>query len=101
MVAAEIDLTLFGQRMNFGFRFDLQNPFRSITSAKDSGLYTYKEGVKQQTGRTIFDPYDPPNPFSDFDLTGRNVLHFFINTCSVFVIDFQYYFQACMSENVW
>ncbi len=70
MVAAEIDMTLFAQRFHFGFEFDLQHPFRSITSAKDSGMYKYKQGVKQPRTSVMYNAYDPPNPFTDFDLTG-------------------------------
>jgi len=69
MVGAEVDLTLFGKRFYFGFRFDLKNPFRSITSAKDSGMTRYKKGVKQKRTATTYDPYDKPNPFGDFDLS--------------------------------
>ena len=71
MVAAEIDLTLFGNRMHFGFEFDLKNPVRSILSAKDSSMYKYKEGVRQSKTATEFNAYDRPNPFSDFDLAGE------------------------------
>eukprot|EP00794_Sanderia_malayensis_P009954 gene9954-10974_t len=70
MVAAEIDLTVFGSRMQFGFQFDLNNPGSSVTSAADTGLYNYKQGVKQSRTTASFDPYDPPNPFTDFDLGG-------------------------------
>ncbi len=71
MVGAEIDLTLFGNRMQFGFSFDLNNPGGSITGAKDSGMYKYKQGVKQARTTASFEPYDPPNPFTDFDLSGK------------------------------
>ncbi|XP_065060118.1 uncharacterized protein LOC135687479 [Rhopilema esculentum] len=72
MVAAEIDLTIFGNRMHFGAQFSLNDPVGSIISAKDSALYNYKEGVKQaRTSVVSYDPYDPPNPFSDFDLSGH------------------------------
>jgi len=71
MVAAEIDLTLFGNRMYFGFAFDLKNPFRSISSAGDGSLYRYKQGVRQLRTELTYNPYDRPNPFSDFDLTGK------------------------------
>ena len=70
MIAAEIDLTLFAQRMHFGFEFDLQHPARSILSAKDSGMYKYKKGLKQPRTSVMYNAYDPPNPFTDFDLTG-------------------------------
>ena len=76
MIAAEIDLTLFGNRMHFGFSFDLNNKFKSITSAKDSGMYKYKQGVKQVRTSASFNAYDPPNPFTDFDLAGNR--HFLI-----------------------
>ena len=71
MVAAEIDMTLFAQSYHFGFEFDLKHPFRSITSAKDSGLYKYKQGMKQPRTSAMYNAYDPPNPFTDFDLTGK------------------------------
>ena len=72
MVAAEIDLTLFGNRMHFGFQFSLNDPVASIISAKDTGMYNYKEGVRQaRTSVNSYDPYDPPNPFTDFDLSGK------------------------------
>ena len=74
MVAAEIDLTIFGNRMHFGAQFSLNDPVGSIISAKDSALYNYKEGVRQaRTSVVSYDPYDPPNPFSDFDLSGEGV----------------------------
>ena len=76
MVAAEIDLTLFANRMHFGFRFSLDDPVASIISAKDTGIYNYKEGVRQaRTSVTSLDPYDPPNPFTDFDLSGNVIQH--------------------------
>ena len=70
MVAAEIDMTLFAQRFHFGFEFDLKHPARSILSAKDSGMYKYKKGLKQPRTSVMYNAYDPPNPFTDFDLTG-------------------------------
>uniref|UniRef100_A0A7M5WWB1 Hemicentin-1 n=2 Tax=Clytia hemisphaerica TaxID=252671 RepID=A0A7M5WWB1_9CNID len=70
MVGAAIDLTLFGNRMYFEFQFDLKNPVRSITNAKDGSLYRYKKGVRQLRTELTFNPYDNPNPFSDFDLGG-------------------------------
>ena len=70
-MAAEIDLTLFGNRMYFGFKFDLKNPFRSISSAGDGSLYRYKQGVRQLRTELTYNPYDRPNPFADFDLTGK------------------------------
>ena len=78
MVAAEIDLTLFGNRMYFGFAFDMKNPVRSIASAKDGSLYRYKQGVRQLRTELTFNPYDRPNPFSDFDLAGK-IFMFLIN----------------------
>ena len=71
MVAAGIDMTLFGIRMAFGFRFDLKNPVQSIFNAKDTGMYDYKVGVRQKRTSLTFNPYDNPNPFSDFDLGGN------------------------------
>lgn len=57
--------------MYFGFTFDLNNPVRSILSAKDGALYRYKTGVRQLRTGPTFDPYDQPNPFADFDLAGK------------------------------
>ena len=71
MVGAEIDLTVFGKRMYFGFTFDLKNPYRSITSAKDGSMYRYKQGVRQLRSGPTYNPYDRPNPFADFDLAGN------------------------------
>ena len=76
MVAAGIDLTLFGVRLAFGFRFDLKNPVRSIFSAKDTGMHDYKAGVSQKRTSLTFNPYDNPNPFSDFDLGGMIYIFF-------------------------
>ncbi|XP_066934153.1 uncharacterized protein [Clytia hemisphaerica] len=70
MVGAGIDLTLFGNRMYFEFQFDLKNPLRSITNAKDGSLYRYKQGVRQLRTELTYNPYDRPNPFADFDLAG-------------------------------
>ncbi|XP_047124114.1 uncharacterized protein LOC101237974 isoform X1 [Hydra vulgaris] len=70
MVGAAIDLTIFGQRQYFEFQFDLKNPVQSIMNAKDGGLYRYKEGVRQLRTAPTFSPYDRPNPFSDFDISG-------------------------------
>ena len=86
MVAAEIDLTLFAQRMHFGFEFDLQHPARSILSAKDSGMYKYKKGLKQPRKSVMYNAYDPPNPFTDFDLTGKiNLSINLLLNCSLWI----------------
>ena len=71
MVTAEIDMTLLGYRMYSDFKFDLKNPFRSIKSAGDGSLYRYKEGVRQLRTELTYNPYDRPNPFSDFDIPGK------------------------------
>ena len=78
MVAAEIDMTLFAQRFHFGFEFSLKQPARSILNAKDSGMYKYKKGMKQARTSVSYNAYDPPNPFTDFDLTGIITLIQFI-----------------------
>lgn len=65
-------MMIFGQRFYTGVRFNLHDPFGSLKSTGDVATDWYKNRMnpKERTD-TEKNYYDNPNPFVDFEMSGK------------------------------
>ena len=70
--AAGVDFTIFGKRLYLRMNINLRDPSAAIKSTASKGVDTYKEkGNPKSKTDTDERVYDDPNPFSDFELSGK------------------------------
>ena len=69
---AAVDLTIFGKRLYLALGFNLKDPAGSIKFGADKSTEWYKDKMnkKDATG-TAENYYDNPNPFADFEMSGK------------------------------
>lgn len=69
---AAVDLIIFGKNLYLSLSFDLNDPVGSLKLGADSSTEWYKDNMnKENPTDTSTNYYDNPNPFVDFQLTGK------------------------------
>ena len=69
---AAVDLSIFGKNLYLAVAFDLKDPVGSIQVGADRSLSWYKDKMnKENPTDTSRNYYDNPNPFVDFQLSGK------------------------------
>ena len=71
---AAVDLTIFGKRLYLALGFSLTNPLASLRGGASKATNWYKDKMNPK-GRTDTEKqyYDKPNPFADFEMSGKSV----------------------------
>ena len=69
---AAVDLIIFGKRLYLAIAFDLKDPVGSVRSGADTSLEWYKDKMNNKGATdTETNYYDNPNPFADFQNSGK------------------------------
>jgi len=73
---AAADLTIFGKRLYLALGFSLTNPIESLRGGANKATNWYKDKMNPK-GRTDTekDYYDKPNPFADFEMSGKLMIY--------------------------
>ena len=70
--AAAIDLTIFGKRLYLSMNIDLKNPATAIKNAGSKSVDHFKNKANPKSKTDVNERvYDSPNPYSDFELSGK------------------------------
>ena len=70
--SAAVDLIIFGKNLYLSLAFDLKDPVGSIKLGADRSTSWYKDKMnKENPTDTSENYYDNPNPFVDFQLSGK------------------------------
>lgn len=70
--SAAIDLVIFGKELYLSLAFNLRDPVGSVRVGGDKSVNCYNDKMNQANPTdTSENYYDNPNPFVDFELSGK------------------------------
>ena len=80
---AAVDLVIFGKRLYLAINFNLNDPVGSLKAGADTATEWYKDKMNNKAATdTEKNYYDNPNPFADFEMSGKTH-HNQTNNCCI------------------